>query len=62
MNGKQQVLSVKLKPEVVDPDDVEMLEDLILAALHEAQAKTAALIEEEMGKVTGGMGGLPGLF
>ena len=59
MNGKQEVLSIKIKPEAVDPEDVEMLEDLILAALHEAREKVEALVQQEMGRVTGGLG-LPG--
>jgi len=61
MNGKNQVLSVKIDPEVVDPDDVEMLEDLIIAALNEATDKVSKTSESEMGKLTGGMN-IPGLF
>jgi nucleoid-associated protein EbfC len=61
MNGKNQVLSVKIDPEVVDKDDVEMLEDLIIAALNEAQEKVSKTSESEMGKLTGGMN-IPGLF
>ena len=61
MNGKNQILTVKIDPEVVDPNDVEMLEDLIIAALNEAQEKVAKSSESEMGKLTGGMN-IPGLF
>jgi hypothetical protein len=60
MNGKMMATSVTLKPEAVDPEDVEMLEDMILAALGEAHRKAEALAAEEMSKVTGGMD-LPGL-
>jgi DNA-binding YbaB/EbfC family protein len=59
MNGKQEVLAIKIRPDAVDPEDVEMLEDLLLAALHEARQEVEALVEREMGKVTGGLG-LPG--
>lgn len=62
VNGKQEVLSIKLKPEVVDPNDVEGLEDLLMAALTEAREKAGKLMEEEMAKITGGLGLPPGLF
>lgn len=61
VNGKQQLLELKIEPAVVDPEDIEMLQDLILAAVNEAIKKSQAMIQEEMGKVTGGMN-LPGLF
>ncbi|PWI57536.1 YbaB/EbfC family nucleoid-associated protein [Sulfoacidibacillus thermotolerans] len=61
MNGHRKVEVVKIKPEVVDPEDVEMLEDLILTALHDANQKVEALIEEQMGKYTRGLN-IPGLF
>jgi DNA-binding YbaB/EbfC family protein len=61
MNGKQEVLAIKIKPEAVDPDDVEMLEDLVLAAIREARNHAEELMQTEMAKVTGGMN-LPGLF
>ena len=54
-DGKGQVRSVKIDPSVVNPGDVEMLEDLVLVAVTEAQRKAAALAQEEMGKLTGGM-------
>lgn len=58
MSGDQKVKSVKIKPEVVDPDDVEMLEDLILAALNDAKEKCEALNEETMSKYSASLGGL----
>ena len=54
-DGKGQVRSIKIDPTVVSPADVEMLEDLVLVAVNEAQKKAAALAQEEMGKLTGGM-------
>ena len=54
-DGKGQVRSVKIDPSVVNPADVEMLEDLVLVAVTEAQRKAAALAQQEMGKLTGGM-------
>lgn len=60
MNGKHEVVSVKLKPECVDPDDIEMLEDLVAAAVNAVVAKVDAAASEEMGKLTGGMN-IPGL-
>ena len=61
INGKKEILSVKIKPEAVDPDDVEMLEDLIAAAVNEALRQANETVEREMGKLTGGMN-MPGLF
>ena len=55
-DGKGQVRKIKIDPTVVDPKDVEMLEDLVVVAVSEAQKKAAALAQEEMGKLTGGMG------
>ena len=54
-NAAQEILQVKVNPEVVDPEDVEMLEDLILAAVNQALQNGRAKAEEEMAKVTGGM-------
>jgi len=64
VSGKYEVVSIKIDPEVVDPDDVEMLEDLIAAALNQALQKVHEKVAEEMGKVTGGLGAglLPGLM
>ena len=61
INGKKEILSVKIEPEVVDPDDVETLEDLITAAVNEAIKKVESASAEEMQKITGGIG-LPGMF
>jgi len=63
-NGKQEVLSIAIDPEVVDPKDVEMLQDLILAAVNDALNRAKEMSNEEMGKLTQGMNipGLPGLM
>ena len=61
INGKKEILAVKIAPEVVDPDDVETLEDLITAAVNEAIKKVEAISAEEMQKITGNMG-IPGMF
>ncbi len=60
MNGNQDLLSLDIEKEVVDPDDVEMLEDLVLAAIEEGRKKVKELIESEMSGITGGMK-IPGL-
>jgi hypothetical protein len=60
-NGKNEVVAVKIDAEVVNPEDVEMLEDLVLAAVNEALRKAQEMMQEEMGKVTGGFK-IPGLF
>jgi nucleoid-associated protein EbfC len=60
-NGLRHITSVKIDPAAVDPDDVEMLEDMILAAINEAMANAEALASEKMGALTGGMN-LPGLM
>jgi DNA-binding YbaB/EbfC family protein len=60
-NGKAEVLRIKIEPQVVDPDDVEMLEDLILAGVNEALRKAQEMVADEMSKLTGGMK-IPGLF
>ena len=61
VNGKKELVSIALKPEVVDPDDIEMLQDLIIAAVNEGMRQISEISENEMGKVTGGLG-IPGLF
>ncbi|MCX5800323.1 MAG: YbaB/EbfC family nucleoid-associated protein [Candidatus Eisenbacteria bacterium] len=60
-NGKQEIVSIKINPEVVNKDDVEMLEDLILSAVNDAKRKAEELAKEELGKITGGMVP-PGMF
>lgn len=64
VNGRQEVLSVKIDPEVVDPDDVEMLQDLILAAVNDGLGKAKEMVNEEMGKLTKGLNlpNIPGLM
>ena len=57
MNGKHEVLSITIKPEAVDPDDIEMLEDLIVAATNEALRKVEQESSAVMAKITGGLGG-----
>lgn len=54
-NGHQEILSVKINPEVVDPEDVDMLEDLVLAAIQQSREKAQAMAEQEMQKATAGM-------
>lgn len=59
-NGKQEIIGVKIDQQVVDPDDVEMLEDLIVAAVNQSLQKAQELANQEMGKVAGGMlGNMP---
>ena len=60
-NGKKQLVEIKIKPEVVDPDDVEMLEDLIMSACNAALKIAEDETSSEMGKLTGGLN-MPGLF
>ena len=60
-NGKQQIASIQIDKEVVDPEDVEMLQDLVLAAVNDALAKSQEMVSSEMGKLTGGMN-IPGLM
>lgn len=61
VSGKKELKSIKINPSAVDPDDVEMLEDLIISAVNEGMRKVDEMTEKEMGKVTGGMK-LPGMF
>lgn len=61
-NGQQELVGIKIDPEVINKDDVGMLEDLITAALNEGLTKSKELAKEEMAKLTGGMGLPPGLF
>jgi len=61
VNGRQKLLSLKIDPQVVDSDDVEMLQDLILAAVNEAINKSQKMMQEEMAKLTGGFN-IPGMF
>ncbi|CAG7648980.1 Nucleoid-associated protein [Paenibacillus solanacearum] len=61
VSGQKKVTAVVIKPEAVDPDDVEMLQDLVLTAINDAMAKAEELAGKEMSKLTGGMN-IPGLF
>jgi len=60
-NGQKKIVSIAIKPEAVDPEDVEMLQDLILTAVNDAMNQAEELANKDMGKFTGGMK-LPGLF
>lgn len=61
VNGKQEVISIKIEPEVINPEDIDMLQDLILAAVNEGIRKSQEMVSEEMRKLTGGLN-IPGLF
>ncbi|MCR4621688.1 MAG: YbaB/EbfC family nucleoid-associated protein [Clostridiales bacterium] len=61
VTGKKQLVSLTIKPEAVDPDDVDMLQDMILAAVNEAIKAADEAVEKEMGRLTGGLN-MPGLF
>lgn len=60
-NGKQEIVSIRLEPEVVDPEDMEMLEDMVVAAVNEALKKSQEMVAEAMSAITGGMN-IPGLM
>jgi DNA-binding YbaB/EbfC family protein len=60
-NGRQQLVSIRIEKEVVNPEDVEMLQDLILAAVNDALTKSQEMVAAEMGKLTGGLS-IPGLL
>ncbi|RPF47153.1 hypothetical protein EDD75_1430 [Thermodesulfitimonas autotrophica] len=61
VNGRQELVALEIRPEAVDPDDVEMLQDIIVAAVNEALRESREMVAREMGKLTGGLG-IPGLF
>lgn len=61
VSGKQELLTIKINPEVVDPEDIEMLQDLVLAAVNEGLKKSQEMVASEMSKITGGLN-IPGLF
>jgi len=63
-NGRQELVSIQIEREVIDPDDAEMLQDLIMAAVNDALNRAKEMMNEEMGKVTQGMNipGMPGMF
>lgn len=60
-NGQKQILDIQIKPEAVDPDDVDMLQDLVLAAMNDTLKQVDELVSKDMGKFTGGMN-IPGMF
>lgn len=60
-SGNNEIVSIEINPEAVDPEDVEMLQDMVLAAVNEALKKAQDMVAGEMGKLTGGMN-IPGLF
>ena len=62
VSGKKEITKVKIDPEAVDTDDIEMLEDMIMAAANEALRQMEELSRESMAKITGGLGGLTGGF
>lgn len=64
VNGRQELLSITIDPEVIDPEDVEMLQDLIIAAVNDALSKAKNMVNDEMAKVTKGLNipGMPGAF
>lgn len=59
-NGKKEIIEINIKPEVVDPDDIEMLEDLVLVAVNDALNQADQMMAREMGQITGGLN-IPGL-
>ena len=61
INGKREVLSINIKPEIVDPDDIETLSDILVAAVNQAIKLVDDTANEEMGKITGQLGGIPGM-
>ena len=61
INGKKEILAIDIKPDIVDPDDIETLQDILVAAVNQAICQVEATNTEEMGKITGGMN-MPGLF
>jgi DNA-binding YbaB/EbfC family protein len=62
INGKREILSIDIAPEIVDPDDIETLSDIIVAGVNEAIKKVNSDADEEMKKVAGPLGGMPGIF
>jgi len=61
VNGRQEVVSIRIEKEVVSPEDVELLQDLVAGAVNEAMSRSRKMMADEMAKITGGMN-LPGLF
>ncbi|WP_022852602.1 YbaB/EbfC family nucleoid-associated protein [Thermodesulfatator atlanticus] len=61
VNGRQELVAIKIDPEVVNPEDIDMLQDLIVAAVNEGIRRSQEMVEQEMAKITGGLK-IPGLF
>lgn len=63
MTGSQELVSIEIDPEAVDPDDVEMLQDMVMAAVNEAMTSSQELASQKLGGITGGLGdmGIPGM-
>jgi hypothetical protein len=61
VNGRQEVVSIRIEKEVVSPEDVELLQDLVAGAVNEAMSRSRKMMADEMAKITGGMN-LPGMF
>ena len=64
VNGQQELLSIKIDPEVVDPEDIDMLQDLVLAAVNDGLSRAKKMVNDEMAKLTGGLNlpNIPGMF
>jgi hypothetical protein len=62
INGEKQITELVISPDAIDPDDAEMLQDLIMSAVNEAIRQMDEHVNAKMSKITGGMGGLPGIF
>ena len=62
INGKREVLAINIEPEIVDPDDIETLSDILIAAVNEAIKKVESTASAEMQQITGGISGIPGMF
>ncbi|NTW02255.1 MAG: YbaB/EbfC family nucleoid-associated protein [Oscillochloris sp.] len=62
MNGHRELQAITIAPEAVDPDDVEMLQDMLMVAFNDASKKAQDMAEQRLGPLTGGMKGIPGLF
>ena len=62
VNGKKEITEIKLEPDIVDPDDIEMLQDLVMTAVNEALRQMEEISQNEMNKVTGGLGLPEGMF
>ncbi len=62
MNGHRELKGISISPDAIDPDDVEMLQDMLMAAFNDASKKAQEMAEQRLGPLTGGMKGIPGLF